>query len=36
MNNTDKVLMGLFGYLPDPWVGMKLMPLVEWYYGKKA
>jgi hypothetical protein len=34
MNNTDKELKCLFGYLPDPWVGIKLMPLVNWWYSQ--
>ncbi|MBN1636014.1 MAG: hypothetical protein JW920_05840 [Deltaproteobacteria bacterium] len=34
MDNTDKVLKGLFGYMTDPWVGVELMPFVEWFYGE--
>ena len=34
MNNTDKELKSLFGYLPDPWVGIKLTPLVNWWYSQ--
>jgi hypothetical protein len=34
MNNTDKVMKGLYGYLPDPWVGADLKQFITWYYGK--
>ncbi|HEY9161666.1 MAG TPA: carcinine hydrolase/isopenicillin-N N-acyltransferase family protein [Desulfomonilia bacterium] len=34
MNNTDKVMKGLYGYLPDPWVGADLKQFIAWYYGK--
>ncbi len=32
MNNTDKEIKGLYGYMNDPWVGFKLMPLVDFWY----
>jgi hypothetical protein len=31
MNNSRRELKALFGYMQDPWVGVKLMPFVEWY-----
>lgn len=32
MNNTTREFRALYGYYQDPWVGVKLMPFVEWYY----
>ncbi|MDJ0761740.1 MAG: hypothetical protein QNJ97_02030 [Myxococcota bacterium] len=30
-DNTDKLLMGLFGYMDDPWVGVDLKPFGEYW-----
>jgi hypothetical protein len=33
MNNTEREMRALYGYMTDPWVGIKLQPFVDWYYG---
>ncbi len=33
MNNTQREMRALYGYMTDPWVGVKLQPFVDWYYG---
>ncbi|HEY9160352.1 MAG TPA: hypothetical protein VIS94_04625 [Desulfomonilia bacterium] len=33
MNNTRREMRALYGYMTDPWVGIKLQPFVDWYYG---
>ncbi len=33
-DNTDRQMRALFGYMDDPWVGISLMPLIEWYRGE--
>ncbi|MDJ0765749.1 MAG: hypothetical protein QNJ97_22385 [Myxococcota bacterium] len=30
-DNTDKLLMGLFGYMDAPWVGVDLKPFGEYW-----
>jgi hypothetical protein len=32
-NNTLEI-RSLYGYMTDPWVGVKLQPFVDWYYGE--
>jgi hypothetical protein len=32
IDNTTKEMRALFGYYRDPWVGVSLMPFVDWYY----
>ncbi len=31
MDNDDKVMMGLYGYMTDPWVKINLMDFVNWF-----
>jgi hypothetical protein len=33
INNTQREMRALYGYMTDPWVGVKLQPFVDWYYG---
>ena len=33
INNTQREMRALYGYMTDPWVGIKLQPFVDWYYG---
>ncbi len=33
MNNSQREMRSLYGYMTDPWVGIKLQPFVDWYYG---
>jgi hypothetical protein len=33
IDNNNKEMRSLYGYMTDPWVGLKLRPFVEWYYG---
>jgi hypothetical protein len=36
MNNSQREIRALFGYMTDPWVGLRLQPFVDWYYGSSA
>ncbi|MEA2101011.1 MAG: hypothetical protein U9P80_00350 [Thermodesulfobacteriota bacterium] len=36
MNNTDRELRALFGYMTDPWVGVQLMPFVDWWEARSS
>jgi hypothetical protein len=33
IDNNALEIRSLYGYMTDPWVGIKLKPFVDWYYG---